>query len=110
MESVGLVRPVLVFYGGLIAIGLVLSSMRMMHFELLSTYVCGALVAFVVFCVLWSQAHMRSVLIERCLKIDRRQMQVQLLLSTVLLPLYPVLALPFVVVSSVMMTMGQCSL
>jgi len=110
MSSVGLVKPIVVFYAGAIAIGLVLASLRAMNFEGVATYLLGGGVAFVLFCVLWSQSHLRAVLIEKCLRIDRRQMQIQLLLSTALLPLYPFLALPFVVLSSIMMTLGKCSL
>ena len=110
MSSVGLVRPILVFYGGLAAFGLVLVGLRQAGLAHAGTCLASALASVVTFCVLWSQIHTRAALVERCLGISKRHMQVQLALATVLLPLYPFLALPFIVLSSLMATMGYCSL
>ena len=110
MNRVGLVRPIVVFYAGFVAVGVVLASLRALGATDWAQYLTWGVGAFVLFCVLWSQSHTRAALIEKCLRIDRKQMQFQLLLSAVLLPLYPVLALPFIVVSAVMMTLGKCSL
>ena len=90
--KVGIVRPIVTFYAGVIAL---LAVMRVIsYYSPLASYsFLWIAVLYCALCVVGSSLKMRSVLIEKCLQIDRRHALMQLIMSMVFAPLYPVIGL-----------------
>lgn len=100
-------RPLLTVIAGLIVCSLAVYALFTIY-KPLGIVGLVILLLLLIFSMLMYSFEANSALISRCLQIDKDRAFMFMAISTIVVPLYPVVALPLMMSSGILLMMGRC--
>lgn len=110
LKPMNALQAIGIFYGIVIALFILLSILGAISPILAGILLLGVIL-YTVYGAIKFRLEADSSIIHKCLELSqsRKTTMIQLLLSMLIFPLYPILGLPLVMLSSIMMAQGKCN-